>query len=242
MKFSLVFALALLSVALLPQCMQVSDGIEVDVAYRPEATPAQIRTDMGYGVRLERALIAVGKVELIACDDVALDLWQLIGPARARAHLAASPTSLGVPFVIDLMQSTGAPLFAGTIQPPPGRYCGIRVLAMPADQDAEGLTEQNLDMLRNSVLVAGRVEDLSTGDEVPLLAHIWEVLQYEMQFDQPLVFEGPVVDGVTIEIDHRQWFDGIDFASQDSLGVQEQITRNVRASLQAIVSQTDTGV
>jgi hypothetical protein len=222
--------------------MDVSDGIEVDVAYQPQATPAQIRTDMGYRVRLERALIAVGKVELMQCDNLVLDLWRLVTPARARAHEVSTPTSLGVPFVVDLMESAGTALFAGTLRPPPGRYCGIRLLGMPADEDAEGLTEETLDMLQHSVLVAGRVEDPQSGTEAPMLARIWEVLPCEMPFDRPLVVDSPVLENVTIQINHTEWFHGIDFASQDENAVQQQITENVRSSLQAVLPSTEDGL
>jgi len=239
MRFSLVITIALFCVASLPQCMRVTDGIEVDVAYQPAATPAAIRTDLGYRVRLDRALIVVGRVELLRCDNVVLDLWSLVAPARARAHEFSTPTSLGVPLVIDLMESAGVPLFAGTLRPPPGRYCGIRVLGMPADQDAEGLTDENLDMMQNSVFVTGQVEDESTGDEAPLLTRIWKVLQCEMLFDRPLVFDGPVLESVSIQIDHTTWFDGIDFALQDADAVQQQIAENVRASLQAALPSSE---
>ena len=235
MRSSLLLTVALLSVASLPHCMRVTDGIEVDVAYQPAATPAAVRTDAGYRVRLERALIVVGKVELLRCDNFVLDLWELVAPARAKAHEFSSPTSLGVPLVIDLMESAGVPLFAGTLRPPPGSYCGLRVLGMPADQDAEGLTDETLDMMQNSVLIAGQVEDESTGEETPLLARIWEVLDCEMRFDRPLVFDSPVLESVSIQIDHTSWFNGIDFALQDSNAVQQQITENVRSSLQAVL-------
>jgi hypothetical protein len=236
MTSRLLTVIVLLSAAALPQCMDVTDGIEVDVAYQPAATTAAIRTDMGYAVRLERALIAVGKVELIRCDNYVADLWNLIVPARARAHELSTPTSLGVPLIIDLMESAGVPLFAGTLRPPPGRYCGIRVLGMPADQDTEGLTAETLDMMDHSILISGRVEDESTGEETPLLALISEILECEMLFDRPLVFEGPVLESVSIQIDQRTWFDGIDFAPQDSVAVHQQITENVRSSLKAALS------
>ncbi len=239
MRSSLLSAIALLGMTSLPQCAQVSDGIEVDVAYQPEATPAQIRTDRGYSVRLERALIVIGEVELIRCDNLVLDLWELVAPAQARAHSFSSPTSLGVPFVIDLMESAGTPLFAGTLRPPPDRYCGIRVVVMPADQDAEGLTEANADMMHHSVLIAGRVEDTTTGDETPLLARIGEVLESEILFDPPLVFDSPVLESVSIQIDHTKWFDGIDFASQDSDAVRQRITENVQSSLRAILPEDE---
>jgi len=239
MRSSLFITIAVLSVAALPHCMQVTDGIEVDVAYQPVATPAQVRTDMGYRVHLERALIAIGRVELIECDSFVLGLWELVAPARARAHESATPTSLGVPLVVDLMEGAGAPLFAGTLRPPPGRYCGIRVVAMPADDDAEGLTPENLDMMQHSILIMGQVEDMATGHSAPLLVRIWDVLECEMLFDRPLVFNSPVLESVIIQIDHMKWFDGIDFALQSPDAVQQQITENVRSSLQAMLPNAE---
>ena len=239
MKSRLLIAIALLSLASLPHCMRVTDGIEVDVAYQPEATPSQIRTDMGYRVALDRALIVVGKVELIRCDSFVMDLRQIFAPARARAHVLDTPTSLGVPLIIDLMESAGTPQFAGTMKPPPGHYCGIRVLGMPADEDAAGLTDENLDMMQHSVLVTGQVEDESTDNETPLLARIWEVLECEMLFERPLIFDSPVLESVSIQIDHTKWFDGIDFALQSPDAVQAQITENVRSSLEAVLPEAD---
>jgi hypothetical protein len=239
MRSSLFITIAVLSLAALPHCMQVTDGIEVDVAYQPVATPAQIRTDMGYRVHLERALIAVGRVELIECDNFVLGLWELVAPARARAHESATPTSLGVPFVVDLMEGAGAPVFAGTLRPPPGRYCGIRVLGMPADDDAVGLTAENTDMMQHTVLIVGQVEDTATGDTAPLLARIWEVLECDMLFDRPLVFDSPILESINIQIDHTKWFDGIDFAQQSPDAVQQLIAENVRSSLQAVLAGTE---
>jgi len=242
MKSSLAIAAVLLSMALLPNCMRVTDGIEVDVAYQPAAMPAAVRTDLGYRVRLERAMIAVGRVELIQCDNFVMDLWKLVTASTAKAHEFSSPTSLGVPLVIDLMESAGVPLFAGTLRPPPGRYCGIRVIGMPADQDAEGLTDENLDMMQHSVLLAGRVQDDTAEDQSALLAEIWEVLTCEMRFDRPLVLSGPVIENVSIQIDHTKWFDGIDFALQGSSAVQQRITENVRSSLQAVLPSEEDGL
>ena len=236
MTSRLLVAIALLSLLSLPKCMRVTDGIEVDVAYQPQATPAAIRTDQGYRVWLDRALIVVGQVELIRCDNFVQQLWGFFAPSRARAHELSSPTSLGVPLVIDLMESAGAAQFAGTLRPPPGRYCGIRVVGMPADEDAEGLTAENLDMMNQSVLIAGRVEDTSTGTEESLLARVWEVLSCDMQFDSP------VLQTVSIQIDHTTWFDGIDFALQDSSAVQQQITKNIRSSLRAVLPYAEDGL
>lgn len=233
MRSSLLIAMSLLALGTLPQCMRVTEGIEVDVAYQPAATPAAIRTDMGYQVRLDRALVAVGKVELVRCDNFVVDLWRILGPARAKAHALDTPTSLGVPLVIDLMESAGVPSYAGTMKPPPGRYCAVRILGMPADEDAEGLSKENLDMMQHSVLIAGRVQDSETGEETALLSRIWEVIDCELELDRPLEFNSPTVENLSIQIDHTSWFDGIDFALLDEDAVRARITENVRSSLRA---------
>ena len=228
-------------VLLLPKCMRVTDGIEVDVSYQPAATPAQIRTDLDYGVALDRALLVVGQVELIRCDSFAAELWRHFGPARARAHVLEAPTSLGEPLVLDLMESVGGAEYAGTMKPPPGRYCGVRVLATPAGADAAGLTSKDQEMVANTVLAEGRVEwapangaMLSTLIEGPLLL--------ELFFEEPLVLDRPGVEYVNIQIDHRTWFDGIDFAVLSSNAVRERVTDNVRSSLAVVLPDREDGL
>lgn len=231
-SFALIAVVSLLT---LPRCMRVTDGIEVDVAYQPVATPAQIRTDLGYRVLLERALLVLGQVELVRCDNFVMDLWQLVGPARARAHVLDTPTSLGTPFVLDLMESTGTPELAGTMKPPPGRYCGVRVVGMPADEDALGVEGENAVMIERSVFVSGRVVDQTTGAEIALSAEVLDAVDCELMLEQPLVFESPVLETVSIEIDHTTWFDGIDFAQLSSEAVQQKLTENIRSSLRAVL-------
>ena len=239
MRFSLPLAIAWLALLMLPHCMRVTDGIEIDVAYQPEATPAQVRTDLGYRVALQRALLVIGRVELLRCDNFVADLRQLFAPARARAHVLDTPTSLGEPLVLDLMESAGTPEYAGTLKPPPGRYCGVRLLAMPADSDAAGLTDENSEMMQQSILIAGRVIDETSGEESLLLARIGDVFECEMRFDRPLVFDRPILEKLSIQIDHTSWFDGIDFALLSTDAVQQQITENVRSSLRALLPNQD---
>jgi hypothetical protein len=137
--------------------------------------------------------------------------------------------------VLDLMESAGAPQFAGTLKPPPGEYCGMRVLGMPADPDAAGLTDENLEMMQHSVLVTGRVIDTETGEEAPLAVRIWEVFDCPMQLDEALVFNQPILETIAVQIDQTRWFDGIDFAQLSQDAVHEQITENVRSSLRAVL-------
>lgn len=229
MRFS--FVVASLVIALLPQCMRVTEGIEVDVSYQPAATPAQIRTDLGYRVALNRALLVVGQIELIRCDNFVAELWQLFVPARAKAHVLETPTRLGEPLVLDLMESVGFAEYAGTMKPPPGRYCGVRVIATPADADAAGLTDKNQEMTSHSLLVEGRtVGDVNA--ETPFETRIEGPLELEIEFERPLVLDRPGVEPVAVRIDQRRWFDGIDFADLSPAEMQREVAENLRISLE----------
>lgn len=244
MRSSVAMIATLLVAGTLPQCMRVSEGIEVDVAYQPAATPAQIRTDLGYRVALDRALVVFAEVELLRCDNFVADLARLLGPARARAHVLDTPTSLGEPLVLDLMESAGIPEFVGTMKPPPGRYCGIRILGRPADEDAVGLKEENREMMHHTVLAAGRWRGASdsTGESQPWRAQVPEALVYEIELDRPLTFDRPVVQQLSIQIDHTRWFDGIDFARSSGEAVRNKITQNIRSSLKAVLPAAEDGL
>lgn len=232
MRFEVGVGAMMLTLAL-PHCTMVTDGIEVDIAYQAPATPQAVRTDLGYRVKLDRALIALGRVELLKCDNFARQLWGLFAPGRARAHEESTPTSLGVPMIIDLMESSGALLFAGTLRPPPGRYCGIRVVLAPADADAIGSTPERAEMLENSVVLEGVVEDSETGDQIPLGARITEIIPWNLRFDEPLVFDSPRSVSISVQIDHMRWFDGIDFAVPGGAEVRQRLPENISSSLVA---------
>lgn len=235
MKFRI--ALGCLLLAALPQCMRVTDGIEVDVSYQPVATPSEIRTDLGHRVRLDRAFFVVGQIELRRCDNFVAELWALFTPSRASAHVLETPTSLGEPLILDLMESVGMPEYAGTLKPPPGRYCSVRLVAMPADSDAAGLTDKNSEMTQHTVLVEGRVDGVDGVD-----TSIDGPIEIEIELDAPLVLDRPTVEVVAIRIDHRRWFDGIDFAQLSTNAVQQKVIENVRSSLQAELPDWEDGL
>jgi hypothetical protein len=112
---------------------------------------------------------------------------------------------------------------------------------MPATEQAEGLTEKNRDVLEHTMLAAGQVTDSSTGAEWPLEVKMGEPLPCEMRFDRALVFDEPMLESISIEIDQTSWFDGIDFASLDQDAVHERITKNLWSSLKASIPDWELG-
>ena len=232
MRSEVVIAVATLALVL-PQCMMVTEGIEVDVSYQAPATPQAVQTDLDHWVKLDRALVALGRVELLRCDNFARTVWELFVPGRARAHEQSTPTSLGVPIIVDLMESSGSLQFAGTLRPPPGRYCGIRVVAAPADADAVGASPDKAEMLESSVLLEGLIEQPETGDEVRLEARIAERIRCDLPFDEPVVLDSPRSVSILVQIGHLRWFDGIDFASLGHAAMQQKLIENIESQMVA---------
>ena len=216
---------------LLPQCVTRTQGIEVDVAYRPAATPAALQTGTGYRVRLERALIVFGEVELMRCDNFARALWNFLGPQKARAHAPTTPTRLGAPLVIDLMESSGVPVFAGTLRPPPGRYCGLRAVGAPAGRDAMGSSDP--DMLETTLLLQGRLEQGNGIDMGPIDLRIGDRLEWELSFGEPLLLDEARSIAVAVVLDQTAWLDGVDFAPQDETAVRSKLLENVGSYMEA---------
>lgn len=112
-------------------CVNHEAGAEVSVVSSPPG-----------GSSLQ-AFITVSAVWLVRCEPpnrFSQELRSLVFGAVARAHTEAGPYGLGAPFVLPWSADGAAPLHHGTITPPPGRYCGVRILFAPADGDAERLS------------------------------------------------------------------------------------------------------
>jgi hypothetical protein len=228
----LLFGALLLTVA--TQCVSYSDGIELDVAYQTPSMVAAIQTDQGYRVRLEQAMITFGEVELVFCDGLTEHALRLFRASKARAHSETTPTELGEPIIIDLMESAGLPLFAGTLKPPPGRYCAVRVTCTPTDADAQGTELQREAMLNTTLLLEGRVEGPEGEMLGPIHIRLTERVEDELRFEAPLVLKTPEQSGsLSVRISTVHWFDGIDFAARDMAAAQAQIMENIQASLEA---------
>ncbi|MEM7138122.1 MAG: hypothetical protein AAF500_16190 [Myxococcota bacterium] len=233
MRSRLAIVPLLVAVASAAGCTRTTEGIEVDIAYETPATPQAVRSDADTRIWLDRALIAMGPVQLVECDNFARVLGRFFTASRAKAHAPETPTQLGTPFVLDLLESTGFSFVVGTIRPPPGRYCGVRVVGTPADADAVGL-KNNSEMLNSSVLLAGEAEDTNTLARTPFRVQIRATVVRELRFEDPLVLDRPTTVNVSVRIDHMRWFDGIDFAlfaDAEGAAVQQMLRSNIEASM-----------
>ncbi|MEM7436747.1 MAG: hypothetical protein AAF436_16455 [Myxococcota bacterium] len=235
MRSRLAAPAVLLTLLLTFGCTRTTEGIEVDIAYETPATPQAVRSDADTRIWLDRALIAMGPVELVECDNFARVLGRFFTASRAKAHAPETPTQLGTPFVLDLLEGTGFSFVVGTLRPPPGRYCSLRVVGTPADSDAVGL-KNNAEMLDHSVVLSGEAEDTNTLERTPFLLQLRAPVVRELRFDEPLVLDRPTTVNISVRIDHMRWFDGIDFAQfaqPEGAAVQQKLTTNIESSMAA---------
>jgi hypothetical protein len=120
---------SVLLLSLLGSCAFSDDGTRVELSVATEGR-SQPRD-------LSSLTVTIGELELMPCESGPLArLKQALLPV-AEAHTDSSPTLLGTPTILDVRAQQSVDM--GVLEPPPGNYCGIRVLISAADADANGL-------------------------------------------------------------------------------------------------------
>ena len=226
-----------------PTCTDYDAGIAVDVEILhhfgqrtdeiPEVNvadgPRRFTTDLGYEVELQRAYLAIERFQLVECAPGAgagsagaaarRALWPR---GLALAHdLSGDPTVLGVPYIDSALRADFALGDVGTMAPPPGRYCQVRVTIGPADTDALGMPD-DIDMVGLSLYLEGSYRApgatrashfiIESSEERQALIDLVDVYQGR---PTPLVLDGDHRDiRLTLAGLTNFWLDGIDFAGE----------------------------
>ena len=152
--------------------MELTLGVTTTRA-RPtvETDPRTFVNAKGTRASFTRALVALGSVELLPCEETGWRrLLRGLSPvSTAWAHSASSPRRLGTPHVLGLDGADGDVTELGVLRPPPGRYCRARLTFEPADADAQGLTSASqgpepVDMVGRSLHVRGTLSPADGGE------------------------------------------------------------------------------
>lgn len=145
------YALLMLPLLALVACGD-EEGIRVGVQAEANTLPTAYATRNGE-VTLSDSHVVVQTVELISCPSVTKMILRALNPLpSAMAHVESSPTLLGIPVVMTVAGQQ-AHTRVGSLQPPPGDYCGVRLHIGPADDDAVGLPSD--DLIGRSIFVNG---------------------------------------------------------------------------------------
>lgn len=214
----------------LGRCGGYEPGIEVELALQAAPATSAFDTDLGFRIRLEEAMLMIDSLELVRCSPVARRApsradphsgpgpgprWSQLTIAKAWAHVDEHPTATGAVPRLNAMHSTGAPVEAGILRPPPGRYCALRVTPPPD----------------SAVLhVRGTAVDVDSEHAFDIEAPTDQSI--EIPLTEALVLSATKRSaGLVIVIDQHRWLDGIDFDQTDEIDRARQAVDNALGAL-----------
>lgn len=214
-------------------------------------------TDNGWRIALRHGYVVISAVELLRPAALSVrspassDLLAWLEPFRpatwiptAQAHTKGSPTRLGAPSVIDLLDPDGAGLELGILEPPPGTYDRLRVTIAPADDDAAH-RPSDIDMVDRTVALSGTavrgVDSLefsitmaaTDSVEIPFAAPngtTGATLQPLGVIGSRLHLAGGEQFSAGIGMTYDRWFEGVDFAHDAPAARDARVLSNIMGS------------
>jgi len=205
---------------------------------RAAGSPVTFTTDLGHTVTLTRALVTLESVEVVPCAPTALErLWRALPNAllaTAHAHTPGTPTRLGEPRVLDLLSAAEVEL--GALNPPPQRYCTVKVALGAADDHASGLPADGT-YQGASLLFEGSVDaqGASSPRSFVLRAEAAAVAGPAFTPGELQLSDSERHAQVLLGLPYARWFDGLALATEpdDALATQllERAAEDVTASV-----------
>lgn len=161
-------------------------------------------------------------------------LYEMVIPT-AHAHTESTPTKIGSPLVVNVLNPDTEELEFGHFSPPPASYCGITVHMHPADADTRGLpTTFPMDGL---VLRIEGNYDAGGGPAIFTYETPLELEHADIAFPAAIELSiSNLTDEAHLNIEYHTWFNGFDGTAMDDLanGVQtaiDQLRENVVNSI-----------
>lgn len=210
-----------------------------------EGTPVSFTTDLGFQVTLTRAFVTFSAVELERCTPPSV--WRGLKSAlysEAHAHTPSTPTRLGDPTVVDLLEARSAPVRLGTLGPPPADYCIAKVTAGPADGHASGLPDL-AQLLGSSVYFEGTFVGTGQAEAQSFTLRAEGSTSARPTFERgavarPLSLTGQSTRAdVLLSLPFLRWFDGVDLEGSPAEAQATQVLDQLTGSLAATVAPQD---
>lgn len=158
-------ALALLATAACSS--ETYDGVPLDVRYTGSGASPTVASNDETSIELTTLRYAIGVTHILECPEASAratvfprQLAQRVGdwlwPA-AWAHSPSTPTSSGTPVVVSVAPNSDVTV-ERALRPVRGkRFCAVRILVAPADDDAIGLADDPA-MENRSLHAIGQVD------------------------------------------------------------------------------------
>lgn len=253
-KFLVILASILLS-QILSSCNSgdggsSEEGIEVTFAIThqqtPDATlhipniPAGARTFLsreGIQITLTKAYLVIWriKLEFDCTNSLFTHVWpSLLGPflSPAMAHTETTPTQLGIPNVVNLLAADQTELELGTIQPPPGEYCGVTVELLKADADAHRLPT-DVNMVNRVLYLEGQYLPLGRTQAIPFTIDLAKTpLSRQLRLATPLMLSPDHRTArLVVHLYYDRWFDALNWSALEEDAQQDLLLNNIISSL-----------
>ncbi len=219
-------------------------GADTQAAANPAGAERSFTTDRGYAITLQKAYVVLSRVELLPCEQARL--WQelrgLLGPSIAYAHVASTPTVLGVPHVIDLMDKDNSVVSLARMEPPAGQYCKTRIWIDQADRDAVDLP-LDVPMVGRAVYLEGNYLSPNGGTQQHHFRYYTSQQSYqEVGFvdtrDKPATLElssNHLMGELRMELGYYAVLDGMEMVEADYEPNAFQAVRNLLANARAVL-------
>ena len=205
------------------------------------ATPGkQFVNDQGVTIELTSAYLTLSEMQIRTDCSVSpfarlLEaVYDLVLPV-ANAHTESTPTKLGEPLVVNVLNPDTEELEFGHFSPAAGSYCGITVHMHPADADSRGLPT-TLSMIGQVLHLEG---NYSVGG--PQIAFTVETAvepeHADIAFPATINLSASNLSGEAhLNIEYNNWFDGFDSAAMAALATADssavtQLLDNITASI-----------
>lgn len=212
-----------------------SGGISVSLGAAPSPANAAVMmpgqkvfmNDMGDTITLTKAYLVIASSTIETdCTGSSFsaaieNLFDLIVPV-AHAHTTSTPTSTGVPYVIDLLAADNNLASIGKVSPPPGDYCGVTYDLIAADADTINLPSGTgePDMIGKTLYVEGTYElSQSAGGATGniLLDTGATLIDRKMLLTAVMALSASNLNGtVNTGINYDTWFDAVDMATLET--------------------------
>ena len=218
----------------------IQEGITVSFGAMPLSTTQKLpagnktfKTTEGVQITLKKAFLVIWSVKLeTECNSSNFVQWFDWLIPQAFAHAQATPTQLGVPNVIDLLNADGNLLKLGEIYPPPSTYCGATVELMKADEDTQYLPKET-PMLNKVLYIEGEYIPIGKSDAIPFIIDLSKTPRpRNLKFPVSLILSSTKrAAQINFQINYDRWFDGVDFNMLDQESQKDFLLNNVTASI-----------
>lgn len=209
------------------------------VAMPVGAGPKTITNDLGDVIVLQRAYLVMSNVTMETdCTGTSFfalfeQLLDVVIPV-AHAHTTATPTSTGIPVVVDLLGADNVVIDLGETSPPVGDYCGLTLTLDTADSDAANLPDTAAgepDMVGRSLYMEGTQNGIPFSFEVMV-----QLIERKLLLMPSMsISESSRSAAATIGINYDFWFQGVDPAGLDDTDLStpdsNQLLQNVTNSI-----------